>query len=60
MFSPALGLDVPHETALHFCGLPDAPFGVEVRGISWCRPDADTVRLLTAALRRCLLLVLRG
>ena len=60
MFSPALGLDVPRESALQFRGLPDAPFGVEVCGVTWCRPDAETVRLLTAALRRCLLLVLRG
>ena len=60
VFSPALGLDVPCESALRFRNLPDAPFGVEVSGITWCRPDADTARLLTAAIRRCLLLVFRG
>ncbi|MEO8695260.1 MAG: TauD/TfdA family dioxygenase [Acidimicrobiales bacterium] len=60
MFSPALGLDVPRDSALQFRGLPDAPFGVEVTGITWGKPDADSVRLLTAALRRSLLLVLRG
>ena len=60
MFSPALGLDVPCDSTLQFCSLPDAPFGVEVRGITWRRPDAESARLLTAALRRCLLLVFRG
>jgi alpha-ketoglutarate-dependent taurine dioxygenase len=60
VFSPALGLQVPHDSPLQFSRLPDAPFGLEVRGISWLRPDADTVRLLTAALRRFLLLVFRG
>ena len=59
-FSPALGLDVPCGSPLRFRRLPDAPFGVEVGGVEWQHPDADTVRLLTAALRRCLLLVLRG
>jgi taurine dioxygenase len=60
VFSPALGLDVPCDSALQFRHLPDAPFGVEVHGVEWRDPDADTVRLLTTALRRCLLLVLRG
>ena len=60
MFSSALGLDLPSTSALQFRPLPDAPFGVEVNGVTWCAPDADTVRLVTAALRRCLLVVLRG
>ena len=59
-FSAALGLDVPHDSPLQFCCLPDAPFGLEVRGITWQQPTADTVRLVTAALRRSLLVVLRG
>jgi taurine dioxygenase len=59
-FCAALGLDVPCDSPLQFARLSEAPFGVEVRGITWERPDADTVRLLTAALRRYLLLVLRG
>ena len=59
-FSPALGLDIPLDSSLQFCRIPDAPFGVEVRGISWQRPTPDTVRLVTAALRRGLLLVMRG
>src|SRR5689334_691760 len=60
VFSPALGLDVPIDSPLQFCRIPDAPFGIEVRGIAWQRPSSDTVRLVTAALRRGLLLVLRG
>src|SRR5687768_3927305 len=59
-FSPALGLDIPLDSALEFCRIADAPFGVEVRGITWQRPTPDTVRLVTAALRRGLLLVMRG
>ncbi len=59
-FSPSLGLDVAAETGLHFTTLPDAPFGVEVRGVRWGVRDPDMVRLLTLALRRNLLLVLRG
>jgi taurine dioxygenase len=59
-FSAALGVDIPADSPLQFSALPDAPFGVEVRGITWQRPDADTVRVLNIALRRCLLLVLRG
>lgn len=59
-WSPALGLDVPAGCDLEFVGLPDAPFGIEVRGIRWTTPDATTVRLLQTALRRHLLLVLRG
>ncbi len=56
----ALGLTVPEACAVTFHSLGDVPFGVEVRGIHWARPDADVVRVLTVALRRHLLLVLRG
>jgi taurine dioxygenase len=45
---------------LQFCPLADAPFGVEVRGVTWERPDEITVQRLTVALRGHLLLVLRG
>jgi taurine dioxygenase len=45
---------------LRFNPLPGAPFGVEVKGVVWTRPDAETVRLLTLALRRHLLIVFRG
>ncbi len=56
----ALGLPVPPGCPLEFRRLENAPFGVEVGGLSWGQPDADTVRLLTGALRTHLLLVLRG
>jgi taurine dioxygenase len=56
----ALGVAVAPETGLSFHTIPDSPFGVEVRGIDWHRPDPEVVRLLTLALRRHLLLVLRG
>jgi len=59
-FSSSLGLAVPTAVPLRFERLPDAPFGVEVCGITWTAPDAETVRLVTVALRRHLLLVLRG
>ncbi|HXC37872.1 MAG TPA: TauD/TfdA family dioxygenase, partial [Burkholderiales bacterium] len=45
---------------LRFMPIPGAPFGVEVNGIRWGRPDAETVRLLTMALRRHLLILFRG
>jgi taurine dioxygenase len=45
---------------LRFMPIPGAPFGVEVNGIAWGRPDAETVRLLTMALRRHLLILFRG
>jgi taurine dioxygenase len=45
---------------LQFFALPDAPFGVEVRGVTWQRPEPETVRVLSVALRRNLLVVLRG
>jgi len=38
----------------------DGPFGVIVHGIDWDNPTADEVGLLTAALRRHLLVCLRG
>ncbi len=57
---PGLGLPVPAGSPLRFHRPPDAPFGIEVTGVSWAPPDADTVRLLTAALRSHLLLILRG
>ncbi len=59
-FSPGLGLEVPTSTGLKFTKLPDAPFGVEVRAVRWDTSDPDVVRLLSLALRRNLLLVLRG
>jgi taurine dioxygenase len=57
---PALGLPVPAGSPLHFHRPADAAFGIEVTGLSWAPPEAATVRLLTAALRSHLLLVLRG
>jgi alpha-ketoglutarate-dependent taurine dioxygenase len=56
----ALGVDAPAPSLLSFRSIPGAAFGVEVNGVEWRRPDNDTVRLLTVALRRHLLLVLRG
>jgi alpha-ketoglutarate-dependent taurine dioxygenase len=47
-------------TTVRFEALDEAPFGVQVSGIDWSPPDDDTVRILTVALRRHLLLVLRG
>jgi taurine dioxygenase len=38
----------------------DGPFGVIVRNASWAPPDPETVKQLTRALRRHLLLVFRG
>lgn len=59
--STALGVAVPASSPLAFERVADAPFGIEVRGIDFGRPaDEQTVGLLTAALRRHLLLVLRG
>jgi pentalenolactone F synthase len=55
----ALGLPVG-TCSLQFHRIASAPFGVEVTGLSWGRPDADTCRVVTAALRSHLLLVLRG
>ena len=55
-----LGVPVPASSPLRFRRLPDAPFGIEVAGLSWGPPDVDTVRVLTAALRSHLLVVLRG
>jgi len=37
----------------------DAPFGVEVWGVDWDNPGEDDLRLLTQALRRHLLLILK-
>src|SRR3974390_2263185 len=53
---PALGLPVPTGSPSRFHRPPDAPFGIEVTGVSWAPPDARKVRLLTAALRSHLLL----
>jgi pentalenolactone F synthase len=55
----AVGLPVG-TCSLQFHGIASAPFGVEVTGLSWGRPDADTCRVVTAALRSHLLLVFRG
>ena len=59
-FSPSLGLDVAVSTCLQFATLPDTSFGIEVTGVRWDVHDPELVRLLTLALRRNLLLVLRG
>lgn len=56
----ALGLAQTADSPLRFGPRCEGPFGVEVGGVEWCRPDDTTVLLLTAALRRHLLLVLRG
>lgn len=55
-----LGVAKPTESPLGFHSIDGAAFGVEVRGVEWGTPDADTVRLINVALRRHLLLVLRG
>lgn len=57
---PALGVPLPAGCTLRFSTLPDTAFGVIVEGLTWGRPDAATVDLLTLALRRHLLVVLRG
>jgi alpha-ketoglutarate-dependent taurine dioxygenase len=58
--SPTIGLPVPGSSTLGFRRLPDGPFGLEVTGLVWGRPDPDAAGLLSAALRSHLLLVLRG
>jgi taurine dioxygenase len=58
-FSATLGLSLEN-TQVRFSRLPDAPFGVEVSGLAWERPDADTCRAITSALRSHMLLLLRG
>jgi alpha-ketoglutarate-dependent taurine dioxygenase len=58
-FSPTLGLSLG-SSPLRFRRLAEAPFGVEVSGLAWGRPDADTCRAITSALRSHMLLVLRG
>ena len=60
MFDRSLGVEVPAGTRLRVRSLDDAPFGAVVEGVEWTAPDAETVRLLTLALRRHLLLVFRG
>src|ERR1700737_3607477 len=50
----------PGNMELQFSRIADAPFAVEVRGVTWGRPDETTVRRLPIALRSHLLLVLRG
>lgn len=56
----SLGVDSPDDWALRVRAVDDAPFGAIVEGVEWATPDAETVRLLTLALRRHLLLVFRG
>jgi taurine dioxygenase len=58
--SASIGLPLPPASPLGFRSLPEAPFGVEVTGVTWTRPDPQTAGLLTVALRSHLLLVLRG
>ncbi|MBW2500814.1 MAG: TauD/TfdA family dioxygenase [Deltaproteobacteria bacterium] len=58
--SPALGLTIPPSSPLRFQPLPDSAFGLEVRGVDWGDSSPTTVGLLRAALRRHLLVVLRG
>jgi taurine dioxygenase len=60
LFSAALGLHVEPPCPLRFADIPEAPFGVEVNGVDWNVVDEQMVRLLTVALRRHLLVVLRG
>jgi alpha-ketoglutarate-dependent taurine dioxygenase len=55
-----LGVAIATGSALELVTVPDAPFGVEIRGIDWTARDPEVVRLVTIALRRHLLLVLRG
>lgn len=45
---------------LRITPIPGAPFGVEVNGIVWTRPDPETVRVLTMAMRRHMLILFRG
>lgn len=59
-FDRSLGVAVPHDAGIRVHALAAAPFGAVVEGIEWTEPDTDTVRLLTLALRRHLLLVFRG
>jgi len=58
-FSAPIGLELG-SCSLQFHGIADAPFGLEITGLSWERPDPDTCKVITAALRSHLLLVLRG
>jgi taurine dioxygenase len=58
-FSATLGLSLG-SNLVRFTRLPEAPFGVEVSGLGWGSPDADTCRAITSALRSHALLVLRG
>jgi alpha-ketoglutarate-dependent taurine dioxygenase len=58
-FSPAVGLPLGTCT-LQFKRIPDAPFGMEVTGLSWGDPDPDTCKAIASALRSNLLLVLRA
>jgi alpha-ketoglutarate-dependent taurine dioxygenase len=59
-WSTGLGVEIPASCPLEVHPLPGMPFGAVVEGIVWERPDAETVHLLTLALRRHLLLVFRG
>jgi len=59
-FCEALGLPLRTNSPLRFSRLPETPFGVEVRGVDWSRPDEESARLISIAMRRHLLLVLRG
>ena len=61
-FSGPLGLKIDPAVSLEFRSLADAPFGVEVNGVDWARTGnhGEAVRLLTLALRRHQLLILRG
>jgi alpha-ketoglutarate-dependent taurine dioxygenase len=57
---PLLGVPVSEVNALGFDALPSAPFGVVLTGLEWTAPTEETGRLFTVALRRHLLVVLRG
>jgi alpha-ketoglutarate-dependent taurine dioxygenase len=59
-WSTGLGVDVPGSCTLEVHPMAGMPFGAVVEGIRWTEPDPETVRLLTLALRRHLLLVFRG
>lgn len=59
-WTPAVGFDIPAGCALRFRALGDAPFGIEVRDVDWDGPSKADVAVLEAAIRRHLLIVLRG
>jgi alpha-ketoglutarate-dependent taurine dioxygenase len=59
-FSPALGLPIRSDSTVRFRRIADAPFGIEITGLSWGDGGSDLHKVLIAALRSHLLLVMRG